>query len=305
MRRLLITGAGGFVGHHCQRPALAAGFDVHAVHRTPAAEAPVNVAFHRLDLFDPLSTDRVLAEIRPTHLLHLAWVTTPGVYWTSPLNNDWVAASIHLLERFHYHGGRRVVMIGTCAEYDWSEGSCVEHETPLRPSTRYGRAKAELHEAVAAFADTRELSYAWARLFFLYGHGEDTQRLLPSVIRALLKGEPAPISEGAHRRDYLHVADAAEALVQLVASDVEGPVNIASGEAVAIRDIALRVGRILSLEHMVKVGAKQSSRDEAPLVVASVRRLNDEVGFRPRRSLGPGLEETIQWWRTQTGKDDA
>jgi nucleoside-diphosphate-sugar epimerase len=302
MKRLLITGASGFLGRHCLAPASSAGFEVHTADLEPLQGAPASVISHELDLLDAVAMDRLVEETRPTHLLHLAWVTTHGQYWTSPLNDVWVEASKRLLASFQRQGGERAVMVGTCAEYDWSEGLCDEISTPIRPMTPYGQAKAGLHEALAGVAGRHSLSYAWARLFFLYGPGESPARFVPSVVRALLAGEPAACSEGTHERDYIYVGDAAEALVKLTDSEVTGPVNIGSGRAIAIRDLALTIGRLLGAEELVRIGATPRRDDEAPRVVAGTNRLSREVKYDPRHDLEGGLRETISWWRTSQGE---
>jgi nucleoside-diphosphate-sugar epimerase len=302
VKRLLITGAGGFLGQHCLEPATLAGFKVHAADLRPLRDRPSAVTFHELDLLDAAATERLVEETRPTHLLHLAWVTTHGQYWTSPLNEVWVEASKHLLASFQRQGGERAVMVGTCAEYDWSEGLCDEISTPIRPMTPYGQAKAQLHQALAELAGRHSLSYAWARLFFLYGPGESPARFVPSVVRALLAGEPAACSEGSHQRDYIYVGDAAEALVKLTASEVTGPVNVGSGRAIAIRDLALTIGRLLGAQELVRIGSTPRRDEEAPLVVARSERLSREVKYEPRHDLEGGLRETISWWSTPQGE---
>src|SRR5439155_6654344 len=131
----------------------------------------------------------LLAAVRPTHLLHLAWIATPGVYWTSPENHRWVEASLHLLRCFAAGGGRRAVLTGTCAEYDWSAaGVCHETQTPLRPTTVYGVCKDELRRRAEEVCRAAGVSLAWARLFFLYGPGEHPARLFPGVVQALRAG---------------------------------------------------------------------------------------------------------------------
>jgi nucleoside-diphosphate-sugar epimerase len=296
VKRLLITGAGGFLGRHCIQEAMLEGFEVHAADIRQLRHLPGAAVSHQLDMLDAAATERLIQSTRPTHLLHLAWVTTPGHYWRSPLNDEWVEASRHLLGRFHRHGGQRAVMVGTCAEYDWTDGNCDERSTLIRPETRYGQAKARLHQALADYAREHSLSYAWARLFFLYGPGESAERFVPSVVRALLAGMPAACSEGRHQRDYVYVGDAAEALVKLTASQVFGPVNIGSGCAIAIRELALTIGRLLGAEEMVKIGATAPRLEESPLVVAQLSRLIHEVGYAPRHDLEAGLRATIAWW---------
>src|SRR5436190_5168313 len=146
-------------------------------------------------------------------MLQLDWYAVPGRYWTSTENIRWVHASLELLQLFREHGGERVVMAGTCAEYSWAGGYCSESATELAPASLYGTCKHALRLIVEAYAEQTNLSVAWARLFFLYGPFEDSTRLVASVIRSLLKGQPALCSSGNQQRDFLYVEDAAKALV--------------------------------------------------------------------------------------------
>lgn len=301
MTRLLITGATGFLGEPAVRAACA-HFEVHATARALREPLPHGVRFRACDLLDPDATARLVEHVRPTHLLHLAWVATPGTYWTSSDNYRWLDASKQLLLAFGRCGGRRAVIAGTCAEYDWTAaGMCREHSTPTRPPTTYGRCKLELSRWAADFDRNRGIGVAWARLFWLYGPREHPARLVPSVARALLAGVPAPCSSGAQERDFLHVDDAAEALVALVRSDVKGPVNVASGEAVAVRDVVVRVSAACGRPELVRFGERATPANEPPLVVADVARLRDE-GWRPRIGLAKGIADTVAWWRATESK---
>ncbi|HUA77090.1 MAG TPA: NAD-dependent epimerase/dehydratase family protein, partial [Acetobacteraceae bacterium] len=131
--RVLVTGAGGFLGRRSLAPLRAGGAEVHAVLSPRAAAghaAPPEGILHRADLMDPAAVDFLVDAVRPTHLLHFAWIATPGEYWNSPDNHRWLAASKHLLRAFHRGGGTRVVMAGSCAEYDWGRaGVCHERTT--------------------------------------------------------------------------------------------------------------------------------------------------------------------------------
>jgi nucleoside-diphosphate-sugar epimerase len=291
MTRVLVTGGTGFLGLPCVH--LLAGAEVHVVGRS-GADLPPAARFHPADLFDPDRTREVVATVRPTHLLHLAWMATPGAYWTSPDNPRWVEASLHLLRAFADHGGRRAVLAGTCAEYDWTVGgACREFETPVRPATLYGRCKNELRER----AEGLGLDLAWARLFFVYGPREHPARLVPSVARALLAGEAAECTAGAQVRDFLSADDAAGALVALLHSGVTGPVNVASGAAVPVRAVVERVAAAAGRSDLLRLGTKPTPPGEPPVLAADVRRLRDEVGWRPRVPLGRGVEDAVAWWR--------
>jgi nucleoside-diphosphate-sugar epimerase len=298
MHRVLITGAGGFLGRHCLVRLAGTRCEVHGVVRPGREFAFPGARIHRADLLDPAQVAALLAAVRPSHLLHLAWVTTPGTYWTSPENAAWVAAGLHLILRFVACGGRRVVSAGSCAEYDWSEGPCSEATTPLRPASPYGVCKNSLRQALDAVAAETGVSAAWARIFFLYGPHEHPRRLVPSVARALLRGEPAPCFAGAQRCDFLHVLDAAAALLALLESGVCGPVNVGSGEAVPVREVIRHLAAHAGRPELATVGAA-SEAAEARQVVADVRRLREELGWTPQIALRRGLADTLAWWRSR------
>lgn len=292
MSRLLVTGATGFVGRPCVRRAQEE-FEVHATARTAPAALPSGVRFHPCDLFDPLAVEALLAAVRPTYLLHLAWVATPGLYWTSPDNDRWVGASEYLVRAFFRWGGRRAVVTGTCAEYDWAAGGvCHEIRTPLRPTTLYGRCKFALAARLAATGH----AVVWARLFHLYGPGEHPQRLVPSIVRSLLAGVPAACTDGAQRRDFLHTDDLADALVRLTASGLTGPVNIGSGRVVTVREVAETLGRCCGRPDLIRLGARPRPAGDPDVLVPDVTRLRTELGWSPRRTLEEGLRECVAWW---------
>jgi nucleoside-diphosphate-sugar epimerase len=278
--RVLLTGAGGFIGSYARRALAGRGHEVHA-----------NTA----DLLEPGTAEEVVREARPTHLLHLAWYAVPGKFWAAPENRAWVKATLRLLRAFYAAGGRRAVGAGTCAEYDWSGGGLLsEATTPLRPATLYGQAKAE---TFAAAAELGEL--AWGRIFFLYGPGEHPDRLVSSVARRLLAGEEAPTSEGSQVRDFLHVADVAGAFAALIDTDVTGAVNVGSGEPVTVRAVVDTVARAAGRPDLLRPGALPQREGEPAELVADVGRLRDEVGFRPRHDLESGIKDTVDYWRTR------
>jgi nucleoside-diphosphate-sugar epimerase len=284
-RRVLVTGASGFIGRHTVPLLRSRGFEVHAIGRD------------RADLLAPGIPAALVNQIRPTHLLHLAWNATPGRFWTAPDNLDWVAASLALHRAFATAGGERAVFAGTCAEYDWSHSVLDETATLCDPSTVYGVAKDSLRRLLQASPDGVRLS--WGRIFFLYGPHEAPTRLVPDVITSLLAGREVRCGDGLVERDFMHVADAAAALLAVLESDVTGPINIATGFCLPLHDVICRIAEEIGRPELVRLGARPNSVSEPPRLAAVIRRLRDEVGFRPARSLDEGLVETIAWWRAR------
>jgi nucleoside-diphosphate-sugar epimerase len=305
MSRVLLTGAAGLVGRWAVEALCARGHEVHAVSRTARPDEARGVRWHDADLLDGAAVARLTADVRAERLLHLAWLTEHGRYLQAPENGDWLEASTELVRRFAEWGGARVVGAGTCAEYDWDLGElatndCDERTTPLKPRTAYGRSKHALAEWLASRAQP---SWAWGRLFFLYGEGEDPRRLVPSVTRALLAGQPARVGPGWLVRDFLYTADAGAAFAALVDADVEGPVNVASGRALTIADLVTTLAALVGRPEALHLGALPHRPGDPPRLVGAVSRLRDEVGFAPSVKLEAGLSRVVEWWRTYMSRD--
>lgn len=305
MKRILVTGARGFIGRHCLPLLLASGHEVHAVSSQEAPDSlgflTENLHWHQADLLNLGRLPSLLQSVQATHLLHLAWVVTPGVFWHAADNFRWVTASLELLRLFAQNGGERVVTAGTCAEYDWKYGYCREGVTPLQGQTTYGMCKQALCLLQESLSLQSGISAAWGRVFLLYGPHEAAPRLVPAVIRSLLAGQPALCSHGEQIRDLLHVEDVAAAFVALLESEARGAVNIASGRAVALKEVIGSLARLENRPDLVRLGAIPAAPDEPPLLVADVRRLRDEVGWAPRYELDAGLAQTLSWWRKVGG----
>lgn len=284
----LVTGCTGFIGGAIAAALVDAGHEVHGTSRAGTA-GPAGVTMHACDLLDDAAVETMLEVVRPTHLVHAAWDVTHNVYWTSPANLAWLAASVRLVDAFRRAEGQRAVGVGTCAEYAVTPSPCHEATSRLDPATPYGRCKYALFEAFQAAAQLG-LSTAWGRLFFPYGTGDGERRFLPSLRRALAAGNPFDMSPGTQLLDFIHISDVGAAFAQLAGGTVQGAVNIASGEGVALRDIALCAAEALGRDRSVlRFGALPMRATDPIALVADVARLRDEVGFRPRVGWRDGI----------------
>ena len=290
--RVLITGASGFVGQHVLACLRKRGIDTVALGRR-LPEGVSAIDFIEADL---LATEDFAALVKAsgaTHLLHLAWYAEHGKYWTSPLNLRWVEATTRLVEAFCEAGGQRVVVAGTCAEYDWSQGCCREDGTPLNPATLYGTAKDAARRLAMAICARHQIPCAWGRLFLLYGTGEDNQWLIPSLIEVFRKKrQPFGVNVSAHR-DFLHVSDVAEGFVTLLKSGESGAYNISSGQPVQLADVVREVARLLDADPRAVLDLSGARPGEPLLLVGDNSKL-ETLGWRPALSLVQGLELTLR-----------
>lgn len=296
MNRLLITGASGFIGRQIFACLPADRWQVHAASRGDRDRAGIapDVTWHDADLRDAAQATTLVDQIRPSHLLHLAWNTDHGRYWTAGDNEQWADATVALARAFIAHRGQRFVGIGTCAEYDWRtlDGPCREDTTPLQPHTAYGQAKLRAWRGIETALAGSQTTAAWGRLFLLYGPGEHPGRLVPSVIASLASGQNAKVTAGTQVRDFLHVADVAGALVALLESPNSGAVNIGSGEGVTLRTLVETLARLAGHPDRVEFGAVPMRADDPQYLVANIDRLH-ATGWRQRISLETGLRDTV------------
>lgn len=297
MKKVLVTGASGFIGRHAIPFLKEREFEVHGVSRKKSDVE--DVVFHECDLLNDAETQKLISEIKPSHLLHFAWYVTPGKFWNAPENLTWVTASIRLFEHFSENGGKRAVFAGTCAEYDWRHDVLSEEKTPLLPKTPYGMAKNSLREMIQKASKQVGISSAWGRIFFLYGPHEARKRLVSELINKLMENQPAPCTHGKQERDFMHVADVARAFVETLESSYEGAVNIASGEITTIKEVAEKIGEIIGKPELIQLGAYPTPENDPPRMAADTKILNKKIGFTPTYSLQSGLEETIEWWKSR------
>jgi len=299
---VLITGAGGFIGSHVVRRVLRDGHSVFAVLRPGESTRRLTDCLDRLsllqvDLRDAPEVRRVAYEVRPDCAIHLAWYAVPGRYTTAAENLDCVTMTLSLAQTVAGAGCKRLVAAGTCFEYDWAYGFLSEGVTPLGPRTLYGSCKNAARQVLQAYCAGISMGFAWTRFFYLYGPGEPRERLVPSVVLALLNGQTAKCTHGEQIRDFLYVEDVASAVWAVAQSDLSGPVNIGSGQPVKIRTLVEMIARLVGGSENVEFGAMPASVEEPPLLVADVRKLRAHTGWTPTRSLEDGLRQTVSWWQ--------
>jgi nucleoside-diphosphate-sugar epimerase len=304
--RVLVTGAAGFIGSHLTRRIVQEGHTVWAAILPGESTERLADVLDRLsvvavDLREAHAVRELVSAARPECAIHLAWYAVPGKYWTAPENLDCVAMSLYLAQALVAAGCSRLVAAGSCAEYDWSHGFLSEDVTPLMPRTLYGACKNATRQVLEAYCTQISLAFAWTRFFYLYGPGEAKERLVPSVILSLLRGETAKCTEGEQVRDFLHVEDAAAAVWAVAQSDLRGPVNVGSGQPVKVRTVVEALGHILQKGEMLSWGALPNDPAAPSLLVADVRKLTLHTGWRAGWNLEDGLRQSVSWWREKKG----
>ncbi len=280
--RVLLTGASGFIGRYVLDLLQQNRIETVTVGRT----LPIGCQgeFIQADLLKLDDISAIVRKAKASHLLHLAWYAEHGLYWTSPLNLRWVEATIRIVEAFCGAGGQKVVVAGTCAEYDWASGYCREDVTLLSPATLYGVAKDATRRLVMSICQANQVPQAWGRIFLPYGRGEDPQRLIPSLIEVFQGGHPPFGVNASAYRDLLHVEDVASAFVRLLGESAQGNYNISSGQPTQLADVVQLIAESFNGDPQTILALSTSRPNEPEFLVGENRKLR-ALGWTSQHSL--------------------
>lgn len=274
--KLFVTGPTGFIGKAFCSCAQRRGHQVAGLERPFRLDAP------------PWEEIRRFA---PDTLIHTAWITTPGEYLDSPLNTEYVRWSMDFIKGMKEMGTQHFVVLGTCIEYAPDIRKLREDVNLIAPRSPYSMAKNTLRIALENELEADGFTLAWARLFYPYGPGEHSRRLSSSIIGQLRQDQEVVLKTPHSVRDYIHIDDVAQALLAVTESRFAGPINIGTGEGVAIKDIAHTIAGILKKPGLVRE-ASLPQQDGYPCIVADVQRLAG-LAWRPRHTLASGLQTLL------------
>jgi len=269
--KILLTGATGFVGRQVLPHLLERGHEVRVVVRESTTRELTSASqrVERFEVNDLFTTERrqlgkMLSGIDV--VIHAAWRVSSPDYLSSPDNFDCLYGSVRLGQAFTELGGRRFIGIGTCFEYDLTGGE-ISSETPLKPLTTYGVCKAATFHSLSLLFAANSTEFLWCRLFYLYGVGERSSRLVPYIRDRISAGQPALLGSGTQVRDYLDVQVAAKLIVEQALGAACGEKNICSGAPISVRELAERVADEYQRRDLLVFGAREDSPLDPPVVV--------------------------------------
>lgn len=306
--RVLVTGASGFVGRWVAKKLSEAGAELHLVVRDPLHFSPIADQYGirgevvAADLADSQSLDGMFRRIRPATSFNLAG------YGVDPSERDEVLsyrlnatlpaalANCAATWRDPDWGGQNLVHAGSALEYGEATGDLRENG-PVKPTTLYGISKLQGSQAVAELTAAGKLRGVVGRLFTVYGPGEHSPRLLPSLIRARRTEESLNLTQGTQRRDFTYIEDVAEGLLRLGSlPSSPGIVNLATGRLTAVREFAEIAAGLLSLpESRLVFGAIQGRASEMHHEAVSIRLLQAVTGWSPQTTVREGISRTLHF----------
>jgi nucleoside-diphosphate-sugar epimerase len=299
--RLFVTGGTGFIGSALLAAALESGHEIAVLTRDPEAWrlAPFGdkVGLIVGSLSDISGFFPSMKSFRPDCVAHLGWSGVAGADRHDPRQICNIGWSCHLLLAAGAVGAKAFVSTGSQAEYGLRPGR-IKTDDPTEPTTLYGECKLATFRLLNRLAQDQGLRFAWLRVFSTYGPGDHTRWMIPGLIGALLCGQKPALTAGDQKWDYLHVADAARAILAACESEAgHGMFNLGSGCALPLRYTVGLVRDLIDPKLPLGFGEVAYRPDQVMHLEADISRLTDELGWRPRIPLLDGLADTVAWYR--------
>jgi len=271
MTTVLLTGATGFVGMQIFKALVVLGARVVPVVRL-GKESSIRT-FDNVDRV--ISSPDIFQESvgwwteqcdGVDTVIHAAWYAEAGKYLMSHRNMDCLIGSLNLAKGATFAGVKRFVGIGTCFEYDLA-ATILSIHTPLNPMTPYASAKAALYMGLSKWLSEQSVEFAWCRLFYLYGEGEDERKLVSYLHKQLADEKEVELTSGIQIRDFLDVSEAGEVIARLALGKQKGPINVCSGVPITVRQLAEQIADNYDRRGLLKFGARPDNLIDPPCVV--------------------------------------
>jgi nucleoside-diphosphate-sugar epimerase len=292
--RVLLTGGSGFLGRRVADLLAEDGHNVVSIGRTAPAEAlPATIEFFPADLTDRDEVQRAAADAGAVDsIIHLAAMVPKhvGEDQARAAFDANLTGTIHLFDAFG-RAGQSNTVASTAEVYGLpaAHGPIREDAEPC-PLSWYGASKVATEVYCRVLEAHEQMRIALLRFTVLYGTGDTIQRAIPNFVRSAVRGEPIRIFGGEELRDYLHVDDAARAVITAWECRLSGTYNVGSGSGITVRDAAAAVLRLAG----GSAGLEQLPRQKpAADIVLDVTRFREATGFAPARVFPDGLEEQI------------
>jgi UDP-glucose 4-epimerase len=292
--RVLLTGGSGFLGSRVADLLAEDGHNVVSIGRTAlGVAAPGTTEFLRVDLTDERDVHRAAAEAGTVDsIIHLAGMVpkNPNEDQAGTAFDANLIGTINLFDAFGVAGQANTVA-STAEVYGLPAGHApIREDAEVCPLSWYGASKVAAEVYCRVLEQRVQMRIAILRFTVLYGPEDPIQRAIPNFVRSAVRGEAIRIFGGEELRDYLHVHDAARAVITAWEHRLSGTYNVGSGTGIAVRDAAAAVLRMAG----GTAGIEQLPRQKpAADIVLDVTRFREATGFAPARVFPDGLEEQI------------
>lgn len=304
-KRVLVTGATGFIGAAVAWRLVEIGHEVHAICREGSNLWRVrgiedDLIMHRIDLADTDRLSGMVTRMKPDWVFHLA---AYGAYsWQTDLDTMMgvnIGATAVLAESAMRAGCAAFVHAGSSSEYGFKRGAVTETELPA-PNSEYAATKLAGSHLAQIWAKKCEGNLAVLRLYSIFGPWEDEGRLIPRLIEAGLEGRFPPFASPKTARDFVYLEDAVDAFLQAARTRHEpgGAIyNIASGRQTTLEDLAAWSQDFFGIASDPDWGTFPNRAWDTEAWVGDAGKARERIGWSARISLEEGLRRTVEWKR--------
>ena len=304
MKRVVITGAGGFIGANLARRLSVDGHEVHLWVK-PARDLwriePMlsEMRLHEIDLGDAGQLTRAIREIRPEWIFHLA---AHGAYSFQNSVHEMVrtniTGTINLVEACVQQGFAAFVNTGSSSEYGWKDYAPKETER-ADPNSYYAWSKASATAYCRYVAVLHNVRIPTLRLYSVYGPYEEPTRLIPTLIVHGRTGQLPPLVDPDVARDYVHVDDVCEAYILAATRPAEecGAIfNVGTGVQTTMREVIELARRVMGIRAEPAWGSMPNRQWDTNAWVADNEKIRRDLGWNARLSFEEGFARTVEWF---------
>ncbi len=308
-KRVLLTGASGFIGAHVARLLVREGSEVHGLTSNVSSIYPdrlrdirADITLHEANLMDRTAIEKLVHDVKPQIVLHLGAYTHVGKSWNrvDECIQANIQGTVNLLEAMADVGYDRFVNTGTSEIYGAVDVPFREDVCP-KPVSPYAVSKYSAEMYCRLGIESYEWPIVMVRPFNAYGPGQSPDRIIPEVIVRALRGEDLAMTTGNQTREFNYVEDLAEGFVLAATVDgVDGElINIGCGEEVKINDLTRRILTLMGDPITADFGALPDRPIEIWRMFCDNTKARELLGWTPRHSLEDGLDKTIEWYRRE------